>query len=94
MSNRFQISCVNKQPRNDPYHRITHVGGKGATQWKLTVDEVIERIESGKEAFYVQQSPSHQVEVIVAKSRASNKYIRTTADRDEPDNLLSLPECP
>ncbi|MFC7521402.1 DUF3892 domain-containing protein [Xanthomonas populi] len=24
----------------------------------------------------------------------TRKYLRTTADHDTPDNLLSLPECP
>ncbi|MGO7416641.1 DUF3892 domain-containing protein [Rhizobium ruizarguesonis] len=29
-----------------------------------------------------------------AKSAAGNKYLKTTADGDQPNNLLSLPECP
>ncbi|WP_414322894.1 DUF3892 domain-containing protein [Xanthomonas campestris] len=32
--------------------------------------------------------------MIVATSRSGRKYLRTTADHDTPDNLLSLPECP
>jgi hypothetical protein len=32
--------------------------------------------------------------VVVAVSRYGNKYIKTTADGEQPDNLLSLPECP
>ena len=94
MANRFRIRCVNKQPRNDPYSRITHVGGSGTTQWKLTVAEVIRRIQSGKEAFYVERPQGDDVDVVVATSRHGNLYIKTTADGDEPNNLLSLPECP
>lgn len=94
MAGRFQIRCVSKQPRNDPYHRITHVGGFGATQWKLATDDVIRRIESGEETFYVERPVGDPVNVIVAVSRFGNKYIKTTADSDEPNNLLSLPECP
>jgi hypothetical protein len=34
------------------------------------------------------------VRVIVAVSRFGNKYLKTEADGAEPNNLLSLPECP
>ncbi|PRD40380.1 DUF3892 domain-containing protein [Phyllobacterium phragmitis] len=94
MAKRFRIRCINKVPRNNPYERITHVGGFGTSQWKLTVSEVIRRIKSGEEAFYVERPTGDQVEVIVAVSRNGNEYIKTTADGDEPNNLLSLPECP
>lgn len=88
----FEIKCINKSPREDRYHRITHVGGFGTTQWKLTVAEVIRRIEGGLEAFHTFVNGHHQ-NVIVA-SRNGRKYIKTEADADTPDNLLSLPECP
>ena len=94
MAGRFRIKCINKSPRIDPYHRITHVGGSGTTQWKLTVDEVIRRINDGQESFYVEHPQGDQVNVIVARSQYGNEYIKTTADSDEPNNLLSLPECP
>ncbi len=31
--------------------------------------------------------------VVVAVSRFDHKYIKTEADGEQPDNLLSLPEC-
>jgi hypothetical protein len=34
------------------------------------------------------------VRVIVAVSRYGNKYPKTEIDGDDPNNLLSLPECP
>lgn len=94
MTNRFRIRCINKLPRNDPYNSITHVGGTGAQPWTLTVDEVISRIQSGKEAFYVERPEGNPVDVIVARSRSGKFYIKTASDNDEPNNLLSLPECP
>lgn len=94
MAGRFRIRCINKIPRDNPYERITHVGGIGPTQWKLTVAEVIRRIKTGEERFYVERPQGDQVDVVVAKSRFGNEYIKTTADGDEPNNLLSLPECP
>jgi len=60
----------------------------------LTTDEVISRIEKRTEAFYVEQPTGDQVDVIVSVSRFGNKYLKTTADGDEPNNLLNLPECP
>ncbi|MDF1634422.1 DUF3892 domain-containing protein [Mycoplana sp. MJR14] len=91
MAGRFRIQCINKDPRNDPYTRITHIGGQGR---KLDVATVIRNIEGGQEAYYVERPRGDQVDVVVATSRAGNKYIKTTADGDEPNNLLSLPECP
>jgi hypothetical protein len=80
--------------RKNPYERITHVGGYGTSAWKLTSDEVIRRIESGQESFYVSRPEGDSVWVVVAISRFENKYLKTEADGDEPNNLLSLPECP
>ena len=93
MAETAQITCINKQPRNDPYHRITHVGGHGINPWKLTVDDAIGKIESGEWGFFV-LAGGESVWVMVAVSRAGNKYLKTEADGDKPNNLLSLPECP
>lgn len=94
MANRAQIKCINKDPRFDPYRRITHVGGFGSSQWKLPLNDAISKIERGEWEFYARSPSGHEVNVIVATSAAGNKYLRTVADRDTPDNLLSLPECP
>ena len=44
-------------------------------------------------AFFVVVA-AREVSVIVATSRYGNKYLKTEADGEEPNNLLSLPECP
>lgn len=93
MPNTAQIKCINKQPRNDPYHRITHVGGYVTSQWKLTLDDAIGKIERGEWQFYTLSPQGHRQNVVVA-TRLGRKYLKTEADHDTPDNLLSLPECP
>lgn len=93
MATSVQISCINKDDRYNEYERITHVGGIHSNQqWKLTLDDAIKSIENGTYAFYTSVN-SHVRKVVVA-TRLGKKYLRTEADSDTPDNLLSLPECP
>lgn len=87
----YQVTCINKDDRMNPYERITHIGGN---PWKLTSADAIHRIETGSDKFYVSRPQGDSVLVIVAVSRYGNKYLKTEADGDEPNNLLSLPECP
>jgi hypothetical protein len=90
----IRVECVNKTDRYDPHERIQHIGGRNAdgTRWKLSQEDAIAGIESGKWAFYVTVA-GNTVAVIVA-TRLGRKYLKTVADGDQPNNLLSLPECP
>ena len=93
MSN--QVLCVNKSDRPNPHERITHIGGINDTgqRWRVSQQEAIQAIEHGKWQFHVRVG-YRDVQVIVATSQYGHKYIKTEADGYQPDNLLSLPECP
>jgi hypothetical protein len=97
MAGRFRITCINKPDRFSPVEHITHVGGFGTSQWKLTVEDVMRRIESrgpDHEDFYVRVGNAEANVVVVPATPHKRKHIRTTPDWTRVDNLLSLPECP
>src|SRR5437867_11127476 len=97
MANRFRITCITKADRYSPVEHITHVGGFGSSQWKLTVEEVMRRIEStgaAHEDFYVRVGNAEANVVVVPAAPNKRKHIKTIPDSTPVDNLLSLPECP
>ena len=91
-----QIRCIKKSDRYSAHERITHIGGVNpdGTPWSLTQAAAILGIEQGKWSFYVERPAGHKVNVVVAISASRNKYLKTESDGEQPNNLLSLPECP
>jgi hypothetical protein len=89
----YNITCINKEPRFDPHHRVTHVGGVGAQgRWRMTVDEAIRMLDSGTR--FTATGGGRTVDVEKAISPAGRPYLRTKPDGTTLDNLLSLAECP
>ena len=90
----LQVTCINKSDRDSPYERILRIGGGATalTSWRKTQQEAIAEIEAGTNHFYV-NTGGKSVRVVVAISQYGNKYLKTEADGERPNNLLSLPEC-
>ncbi len=96
MADWVRIQCVNKTDRTNPHERIRNVGGvnSDSTRWKLSEADAIQGIDQGKWLFYVERPAGHRVNVIIAVSPYGNRYLKTEADGEHPNNLLALPECP
>lgn len=95
MASRHQVACINKSDRFSAHEKIKSIGGTNpdGQRWKLTQEEAIDGIEQGKWDFFVRVQ-GREVDVVVAESQYGNKYFKTEADGEQPNNLLSLPECP
>lgn len=92
---RAEIRCINKTPRLDVHDRIRGVGGVNpdSRRWWLSQPDAVAGIDNGAYSFFVNQG-GHTVEVVVAVSMYGHRYLKTVTDGLQPDNLLSLPECP
>jgi hypothetical protein len=62
-------------------------------RWALPIDEAIEGMLAGKWTFYIQLGIYDVVNVALATSPTGRHYLKTDADQDTPDEMLSLPRC-
>ena len=94
MPSGYEILCIKKCDRTDPHEPILSLGGRNedGTAWKLAQQDTIDGIETGKRGYYARRGGG-MANVVVAVGRFDHKYIKTEADGEQPDNLLSLPEC-
>jgi Protein of unknown function (DUF3892) len=89
---RYRVTCTTKDENNE---RIIGLGcyAPGNVYLKFTEAEVIARIEGYSDSFYVERPDGHVADLMVAE-REGRKYLKTVADGERPDNLLSQPHCP
>jgi hypothetical protein len=83
-----QVTCINKQPRDNTHEGITHLGG---ATWRWTRKEVIDSIEAKSNTFYTKVD-GKRADIGVVDG-PNGKYVRTHADGKWNDNLLALAEC-
>jgi hypothetical protein len=96
MAQHLRIRCIVKTGQTSAYERIHAIGGvnPNGSGWKLTQDKAISQVENGTSVFYIERPGGQRVDAIIAMDAHANKYLKTVADRDQPDNLLYLPTCP
>ena len=91
-----EITCIQKTDRTQVHERIKLIGGIDAAdgkRWKLSQGEAIMAIQDGRASFHV-KAGGKAVPVVVQTSAWGVKYLKTTADNEQPNTLLNLPECP
>jgi hypothetical protein len=87
-----QVTCITKPNPQSPHEHITHLGG---AQWKWTREQVITSIDAKTNTFYVlDPSTGKRADVGVIRPAGRPAFVRTHADGDWNDNLLSLNQCP
>ncbi|MGI8856187.1 MAG: DUF3892 domain-containing protein [Thermomicrobiales bacterium] len=83
-----QVTCINKQPRQNSHEGITHLGGKN---WRWTRQQVIESIDAKTNTFYtLAEGKRANVHVV---NGTHSRYVQTYADGQWKNDLLYLPEC-
>lgn len=86
----YQITC-HKPDNADADRRLQGLGGPVCGY--LGIDTIIYRIENHIDRYW---TTANGVSVWIEVKVRSNgrKYLKTTADGYEPNNLLALPHCP
>lgn len=94
VADRIEIKCINKRDRQNRHERIQNVSGVNSDgrRWKLSEEDAIAGIESGKWSFYTRGGG--EVANVIIANHQGRKYLRTDRDSTTRDNLLALPECP
>ena len=94
MSQKIEIESISRSDSANVYERITHIGGVNhCRKWKMTVEKAISYIEDGTYKFFIYKDYA-KVDVLIAQTGNSSKYLKTMIDDSEPLNLLKLKECP
>lgn len=91
-----EVKCITKPNPLSPHEHITHVGNPYTLPpWKWSREDVIASIEARTNSFYVlDPRTGRRADVGVMRPAGRAPYLRTYADGDWNDNLLSLPQCP
>ena len=91
-----EITCVQKSDRTAVHEKIKSIGGidpADGKRWKLSQLEAVQAIQAGKASFSV-QAGGKAVPIVIGTSAWGEKYLKGAGDREQPNTLLNLPECP
>lgn len=89
----FEVNCVGRLNRQGGHEQITHVGHI-ANHWRLPLESMIRRIESGTEAYYILDRRTGERRYLgVVRESGHPAYLRARQADGWTDHLLALPEC-
>jgi len=90
-----QVTCIIKPHPLSPHEHISHVGNRFSNPpWMWTREQVIESIDGRTNTFYVlDPNNGRRSDVGVVRPEGRPAYLRTYADGDWNNNLLSLDQC-
>jgi hypothetical protein len=88
-----QVTCITKPHPQSPHEHITELGNP-RVGWKWSRDQVIASIDAkGNTFFVIDPRNGKRANVGVVRVPGRPAYLRTYADGDWNDNLLSLDQC-
>jgi Protein of unknown function (DUF3892) len=89
-----QVTCIVKPQPHSSHEHITHLGNPAAS-WMWTREQVIRSIEEKSNTFYVLDPVNRRrADIGVVRENGKAPYLRTYADGQWNNNLLSLNQCP
>ena len=90
------VKCIRKPDPQSPHEHITHLGNPTTNPpWIWTREQVMTSIEERTNTFYVKDPyTGKRSDVGIVRPTGRLPYLRTHADGDWNDNLLSLDQCP
>jgi hypothetical protein len=90
----LKVQWVDLSDQAEPYQRIRHIGGNsGKFEWKHSHAQAIESIEQDWFHYYIEKD-ARAVKLEIGLAPGGGKYLKTRADRDQPQLLLALAEPP
>jgi uncharacterized protein YeaC (DUF1315 family) len=89
----IEISYVTKAEGSYPDKCIAFIGGKrpDGKPWKLSEEQAILSLQKGI-SFFIRKNKSEIP--VIAITRNKQQFLTTALDRERPDHLLCLPDCP
>jgi hypothetical protein len=89
-----QVTCITKPHPQSPHEHITHLGNP-AGGWIWPREKVIQSIDEKTNSFFVIDPRSgKRADIGIVRPPGKASFLRTHADGDWNDNLLSLNQCP
>jgi hypothetical protein len=89
-----QVTCITKPHPQSAHEHITHLGNPAAG-WIWPREKVIASIDGNTNTFFViDPRNGRRADIGVVRPAGRAPFLRTHADGDWNDNLLSLNQCP